>query len=79
MSRKLLNREAELFLALKKTNPETGEYPAHFNVYERMLINQERAGIFRALAAMDDDHDIERYTVSEKIEQKIQWIINLNN
>lgn len=73
----LIDREAVLFNALKATNDET-IYRNHFTVYERMLINQERAGILRALAAMDDDREIDRYTVPDKIEQKIQWIININ-
>ncbi len=79
MSTKLLKREDKLLQALKITNPDTGAYPAHFTVYERMLINQERAGIFRAMSALDDEKEIDRYVVSDKIEEKIQWIINIQN
>lgn len=74
----LIDREALLYNALKATNDDT-ILRNHFTVFERMLINQERAGIFRALAALDDDIEIDRYEVSAKIEEKIQWIINLIN
>lgn len=78
-TKKLYDRLNQLQAVLKYTNPDTGKYPTHFNVYERMLINQERADIFRALAALDDDIEIDRYEVSAKIEEKIQWIINIQN